>query len=70
MAQLNDLLVTGAARFINSISGTADKAVCDGSFPGIHKKDDPPLPAYGKGAECGSYDTRMGKVILMPCTVC
>lgn len=35
MAQLNDLLVTGAARFINSISGTADKAVCDGNGSNI-----------------------------------
>lgn len=29
MAQLNDLIVTGAARFVNKIQGTVDKATCD-----------------------------------------
>lgn len=29
MAQLNDLIVTGAARFVNKIQGIVDKATCD-----------------------------------------
>ena len=35
MAQLNDLLVTGAARFVNQLNATADKAICDGNGSNI-----------------------------------
>lgn len=67
MAQFNDLIVTGAARFVNQISGTFEKAITDGNGSNIastYMKKGVDYVTAGRfsGSTVGLYSTAEGSI--------
>lgn len=67
MAQFNDLIVTGAARFVNHISGTFEKAITDGDGSNISstymkKGVDYVDAGRSSGGTVGLYSTAEGTI--------
>ena len=67
MAQFNDLIVTGAARFVNQISGTFERAITDGNGSNIastYMKKGVDYVTAGRmsGSTAGLYSTVEGSI--------